>query len=76
MNPVLIYQNETTLDYNNEFTIDFVDNNNVNYINFLRKNQYYIASLNCNITKANKKKLLLKDQKVLLMNYPKPAAIY
>ena len=76
MNPVLIYQNEATLDYNNKFTIDFVDNNNVNYINFLQKNQYYIASLNCNITKRIKERLLLKVQKVLLMNYPKPAEIY
>ena len=66
MNPVLIYQNETTLDYNNEFTIDFVDNNNVNYINFLRKNQYYIASLNCNITKANKKKVTFEGSKSLV----------
>ena len=66
MNPVLIYQNEATLDYNNKFTIDFVDNNNVNYINFLRKNQYYIASLNCNITKANKRKVTFESSKSLV----------
>ena len=66
MNPVLIYQNEATLDYNNKFTIDFVDNNNVNYINFLRKNQYYIASLNCNITKANKRKVTFEGSKSLV----------
>ena len=66
MNLVLIYQNEATLDYNNKFTIDFVDNNNVNYINFLRKNQYYIASLNCNITKANKRKVTFEGSKSLV----------
>ena len=66
MNPVLIYQNEAMLDYNNKFTIDFVDNNNVNYINFLRKNQYYIASLNCNITKANKRKVTSEGSKSLV----------
>ena len=66
MNPVLIYQNEAKLDYNNKFTIDFVDNNNVNYINFLRKNQYYIASLNCNITKANKRKVTFEGSKSLV----------
>ena len=66
MNPVLIYQNEAKLDYNNKFTIDFVDNNNVNYINFLQKNQYYIASLNCNITKANKRKVTFEGSKSLV----------
>ena len=56
MNPIFIYQNEAKLDYNNKFTIDFIDNDYVNYIKFFQKNQYYISSLNCNITKANKKK--------------------
>ena len=57
MNPIFIYQNEAKLDYNNKFTIDFIDNDYVNYIKFFQKNQYYISSLNCNITKANKKKV-------------------
>ena len=57
MNPIFIYQNEAKLDYNNKFTIDFIDNDFVNYIKFFQKNQYYISSLNCNITKANKKKV-------------------
>ena len=55
MNPIFIYQNEAKLDHNNKFTIDFIDNDVVNYIKFFQKNQYYISSLNCNITKANKK---------------------
>ena len=66
MNPVFIYQNEATLDYNNKFTIDFVDDEVVNYVKFLQKNQYYIASLNCNITKANKKKVTFKGSKSLV----------
>ena len=76
MNPIFIYQNEAKLDYNNKFTIDFIDNDYVNYIKFFQKNQYYISSLNCNITKANKKKLLFKVRKVLLMNYRKPVENY
>ena len=55
MNPIFIYRNEAKLDYNNKFTIDFIDNDYENYIKFFQKNQYYISSLNCNITKANKK---------------------
>ena len=55
MNPIFIYQNEAKLDYNNKFTIDFIDDDYVNFIKFFEKNQYYISSLNCNITKANKK---------------------
>ena len=65
MNPVLIYQNETTLDYNNKFSIDFVDNNTVNYVKFLKKNQY-IGSMNCNITKANKTKTTFESSKDLV----------
>ena len=56
MNTIFIYQNEAKLDNNNKFTIDFVDDEIVNLVTFLSKNQYYISSLNCNITKANKKK--------------------
>ena len=66
MNPVFIYQNEAKLDNNNKFTIDFVDDEIVNYVNFFSKNQYYIASLNCNITKANNKKVTFKGSKSLV----------
>ena len=61
MNPIFIYQNEAKLDHNNKFTIDFIDNDVVNYIKFFQKNQYYISSLNCNITKANKKITTFKN---------------
>ena len=66
MNPVFIYQNKTKLDYNNKFTIDFVDDEIVNFVNLFSKNQYYIASLNCNITKANNKKVSFKVSKSLV----------
>ena len=69
MNPVFIYQKEAKLDKNNKFTIDFIDGEIVNLVNFFSKNQYYISSLNCNITKANKKNFHLLIQKLLLMIY-------
>ena len=69
MNPVFIYQKEAKLDNNNKFTIDFIDGEIVNLVNFFSKNQYYISSLNCNITKANKKNFHLLIQKLLLMIY-------
>ena len=69
MNPVFIYQKEAKLDNNNKFTIDFIDGEIVNLVNFFSKNQYYISSLNCNITKANKKNFHLMVQNLLLMTY-------
>ena len=69
MNPIFIYQNEATLDINNKFTIKFVDDEIVQYINLYSKNQYYISSLNCNITKTNEKKSFIQQLKMLLMNY-------
>ena len=66
MNPVFIYQNEATLDNNNKFTIDFIDNEIVNLVNFSSKNQYYISRLNCNITKANEKKITHSGTKALV----------
>ena len=66
MNPIFIYQNEAKLDNNNKFTIDFVDDEIVNLVTFLSKNQYYISSLNCNITKANKKKVSFTGSKTLV----------
>ena len=66
MNPIFIYQNEAKLDYNNKFTIDFIDNDYVNYIKFFQKNQYYISSLNCNITKSNKKNVTFQGSKTLV----------
>ena len=66
MNPIFIYQNEAKLDCNNKFTIDFIDNEYVNYVKFFQKNQYYISSLNCNITKSNKKNVTFQGSKTLV----------
>ena len=66
MNPISIYQNEAKLDSNNKFTIDFIDEEVVNLVSFFSKNQYYISSLNCNITKANKKKVLFTGSQALV----------
>ena len=66
MNPIFIYQNEAKLDNNNKFTIDFIDEEVVNLVSFFSKNQYYISSLNCNITKANKKKVSFTGSNALV----------
>ena len=76
MNPIFICQNEAKLDYNNKFTIDFIDNDYANYIKFFQKNQYYISSLNCNITKANKKKVTFQGSQSVVDKYPKPVENY
>ena len=66
MNPIFIYQNEAELDNNNKFTINFIDDEIVNYIKFFQKNQYYISSLNCNIKKANNKKVTFNGSQSLV----------
>ena len=68
MNPVLIYQSEVKLDYNNKFTINFIDGDIINRVQFLRKNQYYIAKLNCNITKSNNKEVEINHSKKILVD--------
>ena len=67
MNPIFIYQNEAELDNNNnKFTINFIDDEIVNYVKFFQKNQYYISSLNCNIKKANNKKVTFNGSQSLV----------
>ena len=68
MNPIFIYQNEATLNKNNKFSIDFIDKEFVNFISFSTENRYYICSLDCNITKANKKKLELSSTQKKLVD--------
>ena len=68
MNPVLIYQSEVKLNYNNKFTINFIDDDVINKVQFLRKNQYYIASLNCNIIKSNNKEVEINHSKKILVD--------
>ena len=68
MNPVLIYQSEIKLDYNNKFTINFIDGDIINKVQILRKNQYYISSLNCNILKSNNKEVAIDKTKKKLVD--------
>ena len=68
MNPIFIYQNEATLNKNNKFSIDFIDKEFVNFISFSTENRHYICSLDCNITKANKKKLELSSTQKKLVD--------
>ena len=71
MNLIFIYQNEATLQANNKFSIDFIDGEIVNFINFSTENQYYISSLDCNITKANKKKITFSGSQKLVNDLSK-----
>ena len=71
MNPIFIYQNEVTLKENNKFSLDFLDNQIVNLISFSTNAQYYISSLDCNITKANKKKVTFSGDRDLVTNLSK-----
>ena len=64
MNPIFIYQNEATLHENNKFSI--IDCEIVNFITFSAKNQYYISRLDCNISKANKRKVTFMGTKALV----------
>ena len=48
MKPVLIYFRETPLQETNRFTLDFSDQGHV-LIDFLSRETYYIATLNCKL---------------------------
>ena len=50
MRPVLIYFRETPLQETNKFTLDFSDQGHIQPIDFLSKETYYIATLNCKLT--------------------------
>ena len=49
MRPVLMYFREAHLNEENKFTLDFSDQEFVQKIEFLLKNTYYIATLNCKL---------------------------
>ena len=53
MRPVLIYFREAHLNEENEFTLDFSDQEFVQKIEFLLKNTYFIATLNCKLKVEN-----------------------
>ena len=47
MRPVLIYFRKTPLEKTYKFSLDFSDQGHVQPIDFLFKETYYIAFLNC-----------------------------
>ena len=49
MRPDFIYFKELLLGENNKFTLDFSDEEFVQEVDFLSKNEYYIASWNCKL---------------------------
>ena len=53
MRPVLMYFREAHLNEENKFTLDFSDQEFVQKIEFLLKNTYYIATLNCKLKVEN-----------------------
>ena len=61
MRPVLIYFRETPLEEINKFTLDFSGQGHVQTIDFLSKETYYTATLNC---KLKIKEYIHEDGKV------------
>ena len=64
MRPCFIYFNEIKLDDNNAFTLDFSNEELKQEVSFSTKNDYFIASLNCNLIvkeHIDKKKKLIED---------------
>ena len=64
MRPCFIYFNEIKLDDNNTFTLDFSNEELKQEVSFSTKNDYFIASLNCNLIvkeHIDKKKKLIED---------------
>ena len=53
MEPIYFYCKETPLDTNNKFRLDFSNIEMVYETNFSPKNDYYIATMNCNLIIAN-----------------------
>ena len=53
MEPIYFYCKETALDTNNKFRLDFSNIEMVYETNFSPKNDYYIATMNCNLIIAN-----------------------
>ena len=64
MKPIFICFKEIKLDDNNKFTLNFSNTKIIYEIYFLRKNDYYITSLNCNLIikgQNDDKSKLIKD---------------
>ena len=77
MRLVSIYFRETPLEETNKFTLDFSDQGHVQPIDFLSKETYYIATLNCKskikeyIHEDGKAKKLSEKSRLLLEKGPR-----
>ena len=67
MDPIFIYFSEIDLKDNNKFTLYFSDEQNIQELTFLKDRDYYVLSLNCNLTV----KEYIDDKKDVLKNYLK-----
>ena len=67
MDPIFIYFSEIDLKYNNKFTLYFSDEQNIQELTFLKDRDYYVLSLNCNLTV----KEYIDDKKDVLKSYLK-----
>ena len=66
MRPDFIYFKELLLGENNKFTLDFSDEEFVQKVDFLSKNEYYITSLNCKL--KVKEYIHDKDKKIKMLS--------
>ena len=63
MNPDSIYFKEILFVENNKFTLDFSNKEFVQQLSFLKNQDYYISSLNCNLISKESKQFNYKDKK-------------
>ena len=67
MDPIFIYFSEIDLKDNNKFTLYFSDEQNIQELTFSKDRDYYVLSLNCNLTV----KEYIDDKKDVLKSYLK-----
>ena len=67
MDPIFIYFSEIDLKDNNKFTLYFSDEQIIQELTFLKDRDYYVLSLNCNLTV----KEYIDDKKDVLKSYLK-----
>ena len=67
MDPIFIYFSEIDLKDNNKFTLYFSDEQNIQELTFLKDRDYYVLSLNCNLTV----KEYIDDKEDVLKSYLK-----
>ena len=49
MEPVFIYFKEIALDENSKFTLEFSQTDQICWVHFLPKKDYFVTSMNCNL---------------------------